>query len=1026
MGTILSGPLSADGYIWLRVDFGPGLYSGWSIENGLAKICITPSAPTTTSPGTAFESGPTISTLTPTLNWTSIPNADSYALAISEYPYGPSYIIYNPQTIYDTFHDVLPSVLEPGKKYRWNMQARNECGLSPISNTLYFQTERSNAPVVTSLSVTPITAALDNPFTIAYSVTDMGGSGLRQVELWRATDSGGSPVGWAKIITTAASGQSYTGSFMDTPSVVGTYWYGIHVVDNTGEWNDEKNSRTGGSPGVYGPIKRTVVMYAECWTTGSLPNSELAELVIRHFPEGVVPQTGESIRVTAYAIARAESEGNPTACGDNNQSIGLWQINIPYHPEYNREYLFDSDYNAEAARQISSNGQNWNPWCTWERTACGGQGNERYKDWLNEAMIYVATHTPGPAPSTPSPPQNPPKCTVTVERCRSDPYVSPDLPLCWETNAVGIGESFAVVVAGSSDDDDLEAVRFLIDDLQDGSPLGQWTEWYDWNASSEGWSTQSKSVTWSLTVGGTTEVWAEVRDTAGQTSQCSANLSVVPLPELFELPDTISLDEVRIGSLMSMITDTMAVEERWPVFLNVSLEGYSTPVKIAVISSKVPITEYKLVKITTSSVDDARNLELVLMLPSTPLGCVQRHIQSMFKDWVTDFGAALAKEILTKVFISIAGAAVGIELPSLAVQFVYEYIACVADGYTTTLRSWEVGNDYIIYLPMDLPLTIYANRGLDPCMMATSPWVTCQGAPPPVRGAWEGMVSENVDEIHIDIEETDHLWFKIFSPVELRVYDSLGRVTGLVEGETREEIPDSFYDENNEVVVLRSPVDSYICEVVGSGEGTYGLLATYLEGGGTTEVKLTNVSTSAREVHQYTAKWQDFADGIGPIAIRVDSDGDGTFEEDKVVQPPVANFIYEPTVSAARQQVTFDARSSFDVDGKVVSYIWDFGDGATATGPVAIHAYAYPGQYRTTVQATDDFGACSTYSELINVVEVEERWWEDRWIVIGAAILALVVALIGIKLRLWKWLLPVLIVLAAAGYLVDRFLYNWW
>lgn len=33
-GKILSGPSSADGYIWWEVDFGPGLYSGWSTEDG--------------------------------------------------------------------------------------------------------------------------------------------------------------------------------------------------------------------------------------------------------------------------------------------------------------------------------------------------------------------------------------------------------------------------------------------------------------------------------------------------------------------------------------------------------------------------------------------------------------------------------------------------------------------------------------------------------------------------------------------------------------------------------------------------------------------------------------------------------------------------------------------------------------------------------------------------------------------------------------------------------------------------------
>lgn len=34
IGKILSGPSSANGYVWWEVDFGSGLYSGWSTEDG--------------------------------------------------------------------------------------------------------------------------------------------------------------------------------------------------------------------------------------------------------------------------------------------------------------------------------------------------------------------------------------------------------------------------------------------------------------------------------------------------------------------------------------------------------------------------------------------------------------------------------------------------------------------------------------------------------------------------------------------------------------------------------------------------------------------------------------------------------------------------------------------------------------------------------------------------------------------------------------------------------------------------------
>jgi hypothetical protein len=131
----------------------------------------------------------------------------------------------------------------------------------------------------------------------------------------------------------------------------------------------------------------------------ALSQAHLAALVKAHFPAGSVPQTGESIQVTAYAVARAESGGRPEAIGDGGQSFGLWQVYRPAHPQYAASWLLDPNNNAVAALAISSNGRNWNPWCTWERTACGGAGNSRYRGYVPEARAALALPVPpGPIP----------------------------------------------------------------------------------------------------------------------------------------------------------------------------------------------------------------------------------------------------------------------------------------------------------------------------------------------------------------------------------------------------------------------------------------------------------------------------------------------------------------------------------------------------------------------------------------------------------------------------------------------------
>jgi len=73
----------------------------------------------------------------------------------------------------------------------------------------------------------------------------------------------------------------------------------------------------------------------------------------------------------AAAVALAESSGNPNAVGDPQYgySYGLWQINLPAHPNYDPQSLFDPTYNAKAAFDISSGGDNWEPWTTYRTGA---------------------------------------------------------------------------------------------------------------------------------------------------------------------------------------------------------------------------------------------------------------------------------------------------------------------------------------------------------------------------------------------------------------------------------------------------------------------------------------------------------------------------------------------------------------------------------------------------------------------------------------------------------------------------------
>ena len=90
----------------------------------------------------------------------------------------------------------------------------------------------------------------------------------------------------------------------------------------------------------------------------------------------------------------------------------------------------------------------------------------------------------------------------------------------------------------------------------------------------------------------------------------------------------------------------------------------------------------------------------------------------------------------------------------------------------------------------------------------------------------------------------------------------------------------------------------------------------------------------------------------------------------------VVNFTPEARPEAdsevlAGDALGFDGSNSFDADGIVESYEWDFGDGGTASGSEASHTYVKPGTYTVTLKVTDDQGATDTSTAMVKVKPTE-------------------------------------------------------
>jgi PKD repeat protein len=83
--------------------------------------------------------------------------------------------------------------------------------------------------------------------------------------------------------------------------------------------------------------------------------------------------------------------------------------------------------------------------------------------------------------------------------------------------------------------------------------------------------------------------------------------------------------------------------------------------------------------------------------------------------------------------------------------------------------------------------------------------------------------------------------------------------------------------------------------------------------------------------------------------------------------PPVANFIFSPSDPRIRTPVHFNASSSTDSDGRIVSYSWDFGDGNKGSGVEATHGYAAAGSFQVALTVKDNEGATGSANRTVTV-----------------------------------------------------------
>lgn len=100
---------------------------------------------------------------------------------------------------------------------------------------------------------------------------------------------------------------------------------------------------------------------------------------------------------------------------------------------------------------------------------------------------------------------------------------------------------------------------------------------------------------------------------------------------------------------------------------------------------------------------------------------------------------------------------------------------------------------------------------------------------------------------------------------------------------------------------------------------------------------------------------------------KTDVKGSTTLTVTSANQVPIAKIAANPLSGAAPVMIHFDGSGSYDPDGTLVSYAWNFGDGTGGTGPAIDHNYTTPGSYQVVLTVTDHQGGQGSDQATIKV-----------------------------------------------------------
>lgn len=191
----------------------------------------------------------------------------------------------------------------------------------------------------------------------------------------------------------------------------------------------------------------------------------------------------------------------------------------------------------------------------------------------------------------------------------------------------------------------------------------------------------------------------------------------------------------------------------------------------------------------------------------------------------------------------------------------------------------------------------------------------------------------------------------IHCPVSVDIIDEYGRTIQIINGTVFNENPDATVVKDNDSFLIYLPMNlRYNVTLTGTSNGVFNVDFISANSSNLSRIiSFENISIMNNISAFFTIQQNNSIFNV-TRGNEIFLPNSSLFNVSNF--PPFAN-IKLPELCYVNTNISFNGNSSYDYEGNLTEYRWDFGDGSTGTGKTITHVYSTPGNYTVTLTVFD-------------------------------------------------------------------------